>query len=124
MRGNLSDLTVTVNRDELLAKITANRAQHRAVFEKALKAYRARVLEILEQRIARIRKGKEIDLYFNLPVPQDHTDDYDAVIDMLGMHQSTDIEIKADDYACFVRDDWSWKREWMASTMAYTEPGL
>ncbi len=120
MRRNPNELTVKVNRDELLAKITANREHHRAIFEKALKAYRAMVLELLEARIARIRLGKEIDLYFNLPVPEDHTEDYDSVIDMLGMHQDSEIEISADDYSCFVRDDWNWKRAWADSTLSYT----
>lgn len=119
MRGQaVGGFEVEVSREELLEKIVANRDRHREIFDKALTAYRDKVIEVLDERIENIRSGGDIDVFFHLPVPEDHTEDYDRVIDMLEMHKPSTLTIGSADYACYVRDDWVWKRQW-ATTNAY-----
>jgi len=111
---------VRVNKADLLTKIKANRAAHTQIFEEALVNYRARVMKELESRLNDIRLGADIDTYINLPVPEDHTDDYDRIITMLEMHQDAQIEISENDFAMYVMDQWRWKDAFLLSNSAYS----
>ena len=112
---------IKVNRDELLGRVQTNRDEHRAVFEKAVTGYQAQMYELLHAAIRRIEVGKMPDLYAlnRLPVPQDHTSDYDAVLDLLGMAVGPEVEIDEEDFRAYVRDEWRWKREWATTTASY-----
>lgn len=115
----MTDLTITVSKQELLDRITENRDKHGAIFEKALEAYKKEVLKQLRQRINQIKAGKTPDLFIRLPIPEDHTVDYEAVIDMLTMHRGEELTIQSEKFRQYVRDEWHWKREWQASTASY-----
>lgn len=111
---------VTVPKNELIEKISANREEHRAVFESAIEGYRTFVMERLEARIVRLKEGKTIEetLYYAIPV--DHTDDYTRVIDMLNMDTSDVITLDENMYRCYVDNEWSWARQFAASNSGYT----
>lgn len=118
----MNELTVTVSVQELVDVISGNRDRHRDVFEKAVRAYRERAIKALEEKISDIMAGRRTSLSIMLPTPEDHTEDYERTIDMLRMHQRAGgdtIDISSTDYACYVRDDWHWKRQWAASTASY-----
>lgn len=124
MRGAILEaLTVTVATADLQRRVQANRDKHRALFEEALENYHKQAIKEFESRINRIRHGKEFDTYIRLPVPEDHTEDYDRVLDMLEMHTGSTIEISTEDFARFVRDDWEWKQAWVGNTLSYTSSG-
>jgi|SRR5689334_5504119 len=100
--------TVKVVRTELLQKIEENRANHRALFLKAQEGYRRMVIEELDKMLSDAREGKPIRIAVALQAPQDHTDEYDNVIEMLKMSVEEHIEIAAHDFQCYVRDKWQW----------------
>lgn len=110
---------VNVNRTELIDKLTANRAQHRAVFEEALVGYQTRLIAELERRIRDLRKGRRIDHYIRLPEPEDHTDEYDRVIAMAEMSVDDTIQLSNDDFAQYVMDQWHWKQNFTETTEVY-----
>jgi hypothetical protein len=94
MKGQFGDSVVHVKRTELLDRIKANRETHRAEFEKAWTGYEAAVRAWFEEKIGEIHRGRiPTTTAFTGPVPQDHTDDYDRVIDMLEMEVRTELEI-------------------------------
>src|SRR2546427_200903 len=53
-----TDIRVSIAKQELLDALTANREQHRRIFEEACEGYRAKAVEILEQNIANIKALK------------------------------------------------------------------
>ncbi len=110
---------VRINRSEFIARVEANREGHRAAFEQALDGYRDRVIRELERRVRHIREGRDFDLHFRLPEPKDHTDDYDRILTMARMSVDDVIELEADDFACFVLDQWSWQRNFAETTSMY-----
>lgn len=114
---------VTVKRNELLQTVKENRDEHRAVFEKAQEGYRAKAIELLDQRLEEARQGGQIDTSFSLPVPQDHTADYDRVIKMLEMSVDEQIELDEDYFAQYIMDDWSWKRQFVTTNAFYMGAG-
>lgn len=100
---------VTVRKQELLAKLTENRRNHRAAFEKAQEGFRVRVIEELDQHLADAKAGRNIKRHVNLPEPEDHTKDYDRIITMVEMSVDEEIELHAQDFARYVMDNWEWK---------------
>lgn len=111
---------ILVKRDELKAKVYANRAAHRKIFEEALAGYRKKSLELLEEHIEEVRKGQIVRVVVNLPFPEDHTSDYDRVIMMLEMSVEEELQIDEESFANYVMDQWSWTRAFLASNSAYS----
>jgi hypothetical protein len=80
--------TVKVKREDLLAKVRANRESHRELFLKARANYRKFIIEELDRMLADARTGRQIRRSIDpvQPVqPRDHTGDYDRTIMMLEM---------------------------------------
>lgn len=127
--GRVAMREVKVNRNELLVKVTANRAKHINEYEEAVAGYKEaakesvrKAMERLQQRIEELEEGEVIVLqavHFNLAVPQNHSKDYDQVIEMLKMSVDDQLTIKADEFACYVMDDWAWKEEFQNVSMMY-----
>lgn len=101
--------SVKVKRAEILERIKANRTSHRDLFLKAQEGYRLDMIEELDRMLKDARDGKVIRRHISMPEPQDHTADYDRVIDMLQMSTDEIIEIEAHEFDQYVRDNWVWK---------------
>lgn len=110
---------VTVRKDELKDILTANRDAHRAKFLKAQEAYRARAVEELDRSLNDARQGRAIRLAISLPVPEDHTSDYDREIRMLDLHQGDTVTLQSHEAEMFVMDRWQWTPRVSASNAAY-----
>lgn len=111
--------TVVVQKDKLVETLTANRDAHRAIFEEALEGYKTRSIELLEEHIERIKKGKVERIMVSLPVPEDHTDDYDRALTSLEWSIFDEVELSMREFDQYVRDNWSWKGEFTATTSLY-----
>lgn len=113
--------TTKVRKDELVARITENRDKHRQVFEEALDGYKAAAIKAGEHILEQLRNNKTPDLnaLLRLPVPSDHTGDYDAVLDMLDMNVDDEVEISQADFRSYVRDEWHWKGQFTATNSHY-----
>lgn len=111
---------IVVKKADLRAIVQKNRDAHRAIFEEAVAGYRTQSVAILEDHIARIRAGKVVRVSVVLPFPEDHTRDYDRVLAMLDMDLQEEIELEEHDFAQYVQDDWSWKRQFLFSNSSYS----
>lgn len=112
--------TIIVLKDELREIVQANRDEHRNDFLEAQEKFRERVVEELERRLEDARQGRQVDMAIRLPVPEDHTADYDRVLRMLDISVGDTIELEEDDVACYVQDDWAWKRAWISTMSNYS----
>lgn len=111
---------VTVEKAALAAAIQENRAKHRAIFLEAVEGYRSAQMREMEKGITRLKAGKSLDGFRYLPVPQDHTRDYDRVLRMLEMHAQPTIDVSQEDFAKYVMDDWQWRREFLNTSANYS----
>lgn len=102
---------VLVVKEELLTTLKANRAKHRIKFERGLEVYRSVVIAELEDKIAALRKGESIVRSVSIEAPEDHTADYDTVIQMLEMDVQGHIEIGVGAFQCYVQDQWHWMNQ-------------
>ena len=110
---------ITVNKDELLTKLTENRDNHRAVFEAAIEGYRAQALSQLESLIDELKAGRSPKIKIVLPLPADHTKDYDRVIQMVKMHTGSSFRLSEYDFSSYVMDEWDWKRQFIDTSNTY-----
>lgn len=109
---------VKVERKKLLAKVKANRAAHHGLFVIAQENFKARVIEEVDMMLEAAKRG-EIRLHVGLTAPQDHTADYDRVIEMLEMSVDKVIELDASSFAQMVRNEWAWFGQTQLLNTAY-----
>lgn len=117
-RANMQE--IVMQKDRLVAALQENKGKHKAAFDEAITAYHTRCVEILQGHIDRIKKGSVERVSVTLPVPEDHTDDYDKAIANLEWSIYETVELNAHEFDAYVRDNWSWKREFVATSQAYT----
>lgn len=113
-------MQVRLKKTELLQKLEENRSAHRAIFDEAVEGYRKTVIEHLEGHIAAIKKGKVVRVVVNLPMPEDHTKDYNRVIAMFTMDQHDYADLEEQEFAQYVLDEWDWKRQFLTSNAGYS----
>ena len=114
-------LTTNTNVENLLAILKKNRSGHRMIFSEAWEEYRAQVIKAMEHNLDQAREGGDIRLSLSMRIPEDHTEEYDAVIGLLELSTDDTVELTAHDYERFVLDRWEWKRSFEANTMSYTQ---
>jgi hypothetical protein len=112
---------VTVDKEDLLTRLRANRDAHRTIFSEAVVGYRDAVITALERHLDEVKNGTVRTITVNLPEPEDHTKDYDRIITMCEMNVKDQITLTQDEFAQYVMDDWRWKRQFLASNSAYSQ---
>lgn len=113
--------TVTVTKKQLLDELQMNRHAHRRVFDLAIAGWQKRCIAELEQAVADAKSGFKFSGVISIPKPQDQTSDYDRVIKMVQMSVGDNVTLSAEDFACYVMDDWRWKSQFTASTSMYVQ---
>lgn len=110
---------IRVNKATLMEVLITNRDEHREIFEKAQERYRERFIEELDRRLQDARAGRQIDQYIALPVPEDHTEDYVRVIQMLELSLDDEIMLTEADARMYVQNQWSWAASFTANSTSY-----
>jgi len=83
---------------------------------------------ITDQNKDKIGGSFSLGLNFNsswpLRFPENHTEDYNRVIDMLNFSVADKVELSAQDFNAYVRNDWSWRSSFLASNAGYVSRAL
>lgn len=112
---------ITVDKTRLIEILEANRATHEADFNEAVAAFRTKAAARLIEMAAEIRADKlPARIAFDLPIPDQHLDDYDRAIGMLHLAQGDTLTISEATYSKLVDDVWDWAHGFAANTLAYT----
>lgn len=111
--------TITVEKDQLLRTLRENRDRHRELFDKAQIVYRDQMIEELDRALQEARNGGKIIRAFSLPVPEDHTSDFDTAINMLTWDTADTVELTHPEFRTYVENEWGWQQSFHANTVAY-----
>lgn len=111
---------IQVSKAQLIEVLEANKAKHRAIYEEAKTNFLKAAAEALQKKLEAVEHGRIVSLHIALPVPEDHTKDYERIIKMLTLELRDEILLSESDHQQFVLDDWAWRRAWVANTMSYT----
>ena len=118
MSRNISE--VLVSKSELIEILHSNRSDHRRLFEEAMEAYKQEAIRQLEAHIERIKANSPVRVSVSLPLPEDHTTEYDTVISMLEMSLDEEVLLEEHQYQQFVLDKWGWTAAFAATYASYT----
>ncbi len=99
---------IKVKTNELLTKVIDNRDAHKAEYEEALQGFMIDCRVRLKKELASLNKGLLPDKHLYFEAPENHTDDYDTVIDMLEMSVDEELEITVEQFQRYARDKWDW----------------
>jgi len=110
---------IKVDKADLLEKLRTNREEHRSMFLKAQEVYRTAMIAELDRALQDAREGRDIVRMFRLPVPEDHTADFDTVIEMLEWEQGKTIKLAHHDFQQYVQNQWGWRASFAANTQSY-----
>ena len=84
---------VKISKAKLLEQLKKNREDHTEIFEAALIGWKETVLNHLDKALAEAREGSNYRTYFNLPMPENHTKEYDEIIARVEWHEDEIIEL-------------------------------
>jgi len=112
--------TVTIEKTRLREVLVANKATHEAEYAEAMDGYREEFDRQLALKRKQLKKGELPLAYFNdLPMPVDHTEDYDQVLAMLDYSVDENIELAHQEFGNYVLDDWAWKQKFNVTNSSY-----
>lgn len=113
-------MKTNVARLDLMDILTANRSNHRDLYDKALTNWRDQLLAELGKLTEEVRAGKKVRISSMLPIPEDHTEDYDAALKLLEMSVDDTVELDENEVTELVLDNWHWHQSFAANTLRYT----
>lgn len=111
--------SIIVSVAELADTLEENRKNHRAIFEEALVNFKNKAISVFEVQIIAIQNGKMPETYLRLPIPEEHTKDYDRALQMLAWHEADTIELTEAEFTQYVQDDWGWRQSFINNTASY-----
>lgn len=112
-------MDLVINREVLVKILIENKNNHHDNFVKAVEKYKEKAVEVLKQNIENISSGKKLRIYFALPVPEEHTKDYDRAIRSLALDTRVEIKLSEQDARCYVDDQWGWTQNYLSNTSSY-----
>ncbi len=112
--------TVLLDKTELLEKVAVNYTKHRAKFEEAMAGYKIKAINILEDHITLIMDNAPEKVFVQLPMPEDHSADYERVIEMLEWSKDDELELNESEFSTYVLDQWGWQEGFSQTYAMYS----
>lgn len=101
--------SINIDRIQLIGELNKGLAAHKAEYEEALAEYKTAVLKFMKETLTRVENGDFSDLTMKFNKPTSHEIDYTNVIELLGFSVDTNINLDADAFRSYVKNEWSWK---------------
>lgn len=114
------NFSVNVNVAKLLGIVQENRAKHKSIYDEAVIQYRLAFIRNLEDKIVNAKAGREISHRIDLPVPEQHLEAYDTLINMLSLTEDESVVLDQGEFEQYVEDNWGWQRSFFANTSSYS----
>lgn len=110
---------VTIEKGTLQKLIETNREQHREQYQKAFDGYAAAMRRALEENLSAFQKNAHHRVLITEAPPEDHTKDYDVILEMLALEVDDEVTIDQGSFRQYVKDEWGWKVGWTVSNSKY-----
>jgi hypothetical protein len=123
---NIRQRSVNVKRTELLEALRKNLEVHRIEYKQALIDFKQRLIEDLQAGIEKVNGSEPAELSkFNVQVmfPQNHEKDFLEVIEMLDLSVDDNINLDAESFRAYFKNEWHWSNSFAALTESYKLSG-
>lgn len=113
--------SVRLDKQRLLDALKANKVEHKKVYDEAIQGWHEAMRAAVVKALADIdeRSVYHTSIFHKLPKPEDHTEEYDATINLIEWSLDTEFELQAQEFQQFVMDNWAWKAGFTATTSNY-----
>lgn len=116
--------SIKVNKVNLISKITEERDKHAALYVEAVETYKKRFVAEAERfardTIDRVANGIHFVNFAWLPVPEEHTEDFNRAIEMLQWEIADEVTLSEYDFQTLVQNQWGWAKSFASNTTSYT----
>lgn len=102
-----------------MTELKKNLAQHVKDYDEAVLGYQRAAIAAVSVKKVELESNAIAPLYFDLVIPKSHEKAYKHTIRMMELETRDEIDLTIDQFGCFVMDDWTWKQEFVGSTMRY-----
>src|SRR5262249_45495016 len=118
----LHQKTINADRLELLNALRTNLERHRSEYTEALVDYQQFITNELYEAWQKavhsdLEQAAEIRRIFNPPA--DHSKDYEDAMAMLEFSVDDKIELNAESFKAYVKNEWSWSALFQATNASY-----
>jgi len=124
---NIRQRSVNVERFALLIKLRENLEIHKKEYAEALTEFHARLLSDLKTAVKKVESTENIDklrnFRINVPFPLSHAKEYEEVIEMLEMSVDDTINLDAESFKAYIKNEWAWSASFETTKMLYATPG-
>jgi len=118
-----NQITVRVNKAQLLETLKTNLEKHISMHATALETWKETAAKRISLLPERILKGEIKDLYKAVESvndrPTSYAPSYEKVIRMLEFSVDDIIELESEDFDRYVNDNWEWKQTFANNSMKY-----
>ena len=121
------ELKIKVQKDRLLDILKTNMIKHKADYIIALANWKKEVKDTITEQLNLLTQTEDYSTYstkdnkiFKMdPAPKTYEKEYQHTIDMLEFCSDQEIVLTSHQYDAYVKDQWSWKDNWMYSNGKY-----
>ena len=117
---NLRNKSVNVNRSQLLQTLKKNREIHVKEFAAAEAGYQQAMIDELQKTLKKVKKGEVKELHVSLSRPRSYEKEYTETIEMLEMSVDENINLDAESFRAYFKDEWSWSNGFKTLAAAYS----
>lgn len=101
---------IKIEKFKLKKILEENRKQHQKEFKEAKESYRLSVLDWYIQQTKNAKAKQDFEIYYNdLNAPEDHTEDYDTVLEELHYTEEEHIYLSQSEFRNYIQDKWNWQ---------------
>jgi DNA-directed RNA polymerase subunit F len=112
-------LTVTVDKKQLIEKLTTNLKNHKKKYQQAYASWKKESIEALKKAIKNVENDKQLIGNILDVMPQDKSDEYEDAIRMLEWDTNNTIELDQQQFNAFINDEWDWSQHWTTVNTKY-----
>ena len=129
---NIRQRSVNVNRLQLLETLRANLEIHRAEYREAVLEFHARLEADLKVALKKVKavdpniaeiESKLRRFSFSVQFPQNYENQYVEVIEMLELSVDEVINLDAESFRAYVKNEWAWQQSFRATKAMYATVG-
>lgn len=118
MRG-INGRTVNVKRVELLEVLKKNKQEFILEYNQALIDFKEKMIRELASNLKLAKKNKLEKVSLNLSPPSDYAEYYQEVIDMLEVSVDDVVNLDADAFKAYYKNEWSWSNSFKTLVGSY-----
>jgi len=112
---------LTYQKAGILEILRANAADHDHEYGEAVDGWRDEVRIQLKARLEALEHGEDVNLFFDLPEPEDHSKDYERAIRQLELCTECNLELEDHEFQCYVMNEWAWSERFATISSAYVK---